>query len=97
MGIATDSVEYWSGGLQLYGQSCELQRVVSLDQENFSNHLIYHTANNKQKEIPRNRLVLATTLLGQLYSVKETAEQDMMRELRKDGIWYRLLHRIGFN
>jgi hypothetical protein len=97
MGITTDSVEYWSGGLQLYGQSCELQRVISLDPKNFSNHLIYHTANNKQKEIPGKRLVLATTLLGQLHSVKETAEQDMMHELRKDGIWYRFLHGIGFN
>jgi hypothetical protein len=71
--------------------------VVSLDPEQFSNHLIYHTANNKQKEIPRKRLALAITLLGQLHSVKETAEQDMMHELRKDGIWYRLLHGIGFN
>jgi hypothetical protein len=96
MGFMTDSVEYWSGGLQLWGQLCGIQRVVSLDPKQFSKHLIYHTANNKQKEIPRDRLVKVPTLLGQLHSVKHTAQNAMYRKLGKDSFIFRFLRAVGF-
>jgi hypothetical protein len=91
MSYTIDNVEYWSGGMQLYSQTCEIQRIVSVD--NFSNHLLYHTANNKQKEISKGRLVRATTLLGQLYTVQQTANRHMLHELGKGtttacGLWY---------
>jgi hypothetical protein len=94
MSYTIDNVEYWSGGMQLYGQTCELQRIVSVN--NFSNHLLYHTANNKQKEISRDRLVRATTLLGQLYTVQQTANRKMLHDVRKDtttarSLWYHSL------
>lgn len=90
MGWTTDSVEFWSGGLQLWGQMCEIQRMVSLDPQLFSNHLIYHTANNKQKEIERERLVKVQTLLGQLYTVQQRAQDDMKRQTGPASLWERL-------
>lgn len=80
LGFATDSVEFWSGGLQLWGQMCEIQRLVSLHPRLFSKHLIYHTANNKQKEIEQDRLIKVTTLLGQLHSVQAKAQASMTKQ-----------------
>ena len=43
------NVEYWSGGLSLVGMNtCQLQRIVSLNPRDFAKHLVYHTTNNKQ-------------------------------------------------
>jgi hypothetical protein len=95
MGFETDAVEFWSGGLQLWGQMCEIQRVVSLDPKQFSKHLLYHTANNKQKEIPRERLVKVPTLLGQLHTVKQRAQIAMNHELGKDSLISRFLRAVG--
>ena len=70
--------EYWSGGQQLWGGgigACNLQRIVSLRPEDFSRHLLYHTANNKQKIIISDRLVLANTLLGQMNDARKRAEK----------------------
>lgn len=76
MGYATDYVEFWSGGMQLYGPTCQLQRIVSLDpQAYFSDHLMYHTANNKQHQLSPNRFVTASTLLEQLHAVRRAAEK----------------------
>jgi hypothetical protein len=81
-GYQTDHVEYWSGGMQLYGPTCKIQRVVSLEQ--FDRHLMYHTANNKQRELSRsNRLVSVPTLWGQLQTVKLAAYHEMMSILEK--------------
>jgi hypothetical protein len=96
MGWGSDSVEFWSGGLQLWGQMCEIQRVVSLDPQQFSKHLIYHTANNKQKEIGQERLVKVPTLLGQLHTVKERARADMKRRLGRTTLFQRLFSWASF-
>jgi hypothetical protein len=95
MGFMTDSVEYWSGGLQMWGQTCEIQRIVSLEPAQFSKHLIYHTANNKQIEKNREMLVKVQTLLGQLHSVKHAAQAEMLRRLGKEYLFSHFFRAIG--
>lgn len=95
MGYATDNVEFWSGGMQLWGQTCGMQRIVSLEPHQFSRHLLYHTANNKQVELTSERLVKVSTLLGQLHSVKHKAEAVMRHRLDKESIFYEMFHAIG--
>lgn len=47
-GLDMRSVEYWSGGIQLVGvNACNLQRIITMDPDGFSKHLLYHTSNNK--------------------------------------------------
>lgn len=74
------AVEYWSGGGNLYGRkACNLQRIIPLDPEEFSRHLVYHTSNNKQKQLKfvKGLFSKVDTLLGQLHTVKKRAEQAM--------------------
>jgi hypothetical protein len=49
-GLDLHNVEYWSGGLQLSmpRHACNMQRISSLEPENFARHLLYHSSNNKQ-------------------------------------------------
>jgi hypothetical protein len=51
--LALNLPEWWSGGLHLVTKrhACNLQRIVSLDPDQFGLHLLYHTANNKQASI----------------------------------------------
>ena len=72
-GLHRHNVEFWSGGIQMWCGFCNIQRIVSLDPNRFSKHLIYHTANNKQKKIPEERLVRVTDFFGQLHTLKEEA------------------------
>jgi hypothetical protein len=77
-GLDLRSVEYWSGGIQLVGvNSCNLQRIVSLDPAGFSRSLLYHTSNNKQRS-PLVRPQFAGRNIqefwGQLITVKHAAE-----------------------
>lgn len=79
-GLAGKNVEYWSGGYQLFGggvAGCNFQRILPLKPELFSRQLLYHTSNNKQKQISQNRLLLVENLLGQLNAVKKRAEQKI--------------------
>jgi len=66
------SVEYWSGGLQLFGAECNAQRIISIDPDIFSRQLLFHVSNNKQ-HTRRDRLISANTLLGQLKTVSNIA------------------------
>jgi len=70
------AVEHWSGGFQLFGE-CRLNRIMSLDSERFSRHLLYHTANNKQRTKGEDFFVRAGDLLGQLHTVKDRAAQSI--------------------
>eukprot|EP00547_Thalassionema_nitzschioides_P001205 CAMPEP_0194213304 /NCGR_PEP_ID=MMETSP0156-20130528/13757_1 /TAXON_ID=33649 /ORGANISM="Thalassionema nitzschioides, Strain L26-B" /LENGTH=542 /DNA_ID=CAMNT_0038941297 /DNA_START=82 /DNA_END=1706 /DNA_ORIENTATION=+ len=77
-GLDLRNVEYWSGGLHLFTRqnACNLQRIVAIDPERFSKHLIYHSSNNKQRQRTaqrEERFVKANTLLGQLNSVTKKA------------------------
>lgn len=79
------NVEYWSGGYQLFTGvkgGCNLQRVVSVtDATEFSKHFVYHTANNKQKQLPQKRMVRADHLWAQLNHVRKKAVQEMKQRL----------------
>ena len=82
------SQEFWLGGLQLWGKrkgACNFQRILLLEPDMFSKHLIYHTSNNKQSTIDRERLVKANNLLGQLNSVKKAAMASMSSSVRKQS------------
>ena len=83
----TDSVEFWSGSLQLYGQQCSIQRLVAIDTDNFSKHLIYHTANNKQIELPNTRFTKVKTLYEQLQRVVKQAKKYKRTKLRNQSWW----------
>jgi hypothetical protein len=76
-------VEYWSGGGNLYGRlACNLQRIIPLDPSHFSRHLLYHTSNNKQKQLKfvQGLFSQVDTLLGQLHAVCKRAETVMNRQ-----------------
>jgi hypothetical protein len=86
-GLDSRSVEYWSGGVQIAGiKSCNLQRVITLDPDGFSRHLLYHTSNNKQRA-PNVRHRFSTKTVdqfwGQLNTVRKNAEARMIQELQE--------------
>ena len=74
-GLHLHNVEFWSGGIQLWCDHCNVQRIVLVD-ETFGNHLLYHTANNKQHIVPVERLVRVVDYWGQLQSVIHAAQQE---------------------
>ena len=82
-------VEYWSGGVSIFSfiQACNMQRIVSLDPDGFSRHLVYHSANNKQKQLRKqgksDRFVKVDDLLGQLNTVRKRAEDAKRKELEQ--------------
>lgn len=80
-GLDKRNVEYWSGGLSIFTKQdgCNLQRIIPLEQERFARSLLYHTANNKQKQHQKRRdvLVKINDFLGQLHTVRINAEEAM--------------------
>lgn len=84
-GLDSRSVEYWSGGIQLSGvNACNLQRIVTLDPEGFSRHLLYHASNNKQhQKTVRYRFSgrSINEFWGQLNTIRKNAEETMKKEL----------------
>lgn len=66
------SYQFFTGG----EKNCNMQRIISMNPDHFSKHLLYHTANNKQKQIGRVRMVRANNLFGQLNHVRKTAEHE---------------------
>jgi hypothetical protein len=85
-GLDMRNVEYWSGGMEIFTKEhgCNLQRVVSLDPDRFARQLLYHTANNKQRQLHRKRRIFTKVndLLGQLNTVRKNAEAEMDRRVR---------------
>lgn len=79
-GLDARNVEYWSGGISLFTarHACNLQRIVVLDPAGFSRQLIYHTANNKQKQLQHRKetFTKAETMWGQLNSVSKRAQKS---------------------
>jgi hypothetical protein len=84
-GLRSQTVEYWSGGIQLVGvKACNLQRIIALQPDVFGKHLLYHTSNNKQKQKYVKHRFAATHIQdfwGQLNTVKRNAERVRQREL----------------
>jgi len=60
-----------------------MQRLVSLDPEKFSKQLIYHSANNKQRQLTgqKQKFVKVNDLFGQLLTISKDAE-DKMKEMK---------------
>ena len=85
-GLTLNNVEFWSGGFNIFSGSkgaCSMQRVISLKPEHFSQHFLYHTANNKQRDVPNFRLVKANNFMGQVNYVTKEAKKD----LRESDAW----------
>ncbi|GKY92537.1 hypothetical protein MPSEU_000224000 [Mayamaea pseudoterrestris] len=82
-GLDMRNVEWYSGAMQLstVRHACNMQRIIMLDPANFSKSLLYHTANNKQKQLRDEGkgewFVKANTLLGQLNTIRKRAEKDI--------------------
>ncbi len=71
------NVEFWSGSYQIFTGvkgGCNMQRIMSIHPDHFSKHLIYHVANNKQRQLTGNRMVRADHLFGQLNTVQKMAQ-----------------------
>lgn len=81
-GLDMRNVEWYSGGMQLstVRHACNLQRIILLDPQHFSKSLLYHSANNKQRQLSDKKeemFTKANTLMGQLNTIKKRAEKDM--------------------
>ena len=84
-GLDMRNVEWYSGGMQLstVRHACNLQRIVLLEPRHFSKSLLYHSANNKQRQLHGKReemFTKAETLLGQLNAIRKRAMRDMKEE-----------------
>jgi len=83
-GLDPRNVEYWSGGLNLFTprHACNMQRLISLDSDNFARHLIYHSANNKQRQLSwkKKDFTKINDLYGQLLTVADDAEKKRRQE-----------------
>lgn len=80
-GLDLRNVEYWSGGLHLVTtrHACNMQRIVSLEPKKFARHLIYHSSNNKQRQLASKKRLFTKVndLLGQLNTVRNNALKKM--------------------
>jgi hypothetical protein len=79
-GLDPRNVEWWSGamGLSTSRHGCNMQRILSLDVDKFPKHLIYHSANNKQRQLhgKMNRFVKIDNLYGQLLTTQLNYEKQ---------------------
>jgi len=86
-GLDLRSVEYWSGGIQLSGiKACNMQRIVTMDPDGFSRHLLYHTSNNKQRQRTVQHKFSGRSInefWGQLNTIRKNAELAMLKEKTK--------------
>jgi hypothetical protein len=80
-GLDKRNVEFWSGGLSLFTKEhgCNFQRIISLEPHRFARSLLYHTANNKQRQFQTKRefLVKVNDFWGQLNTVRKHAEEKL--------------------
>ena len=81
-GLDMRNVEWYSGGMQLstVRHACNMQRIILLEPTNFSKSLLYHSANNKQRQLKSKReemFTKANTLLGHLNSLKKIATKEL--------------------
>jgi len=76
------NVEFWSGGYQFFTGvrgGCNMQRIISVHPDYFSNHFLYHVANNKQRQLNQERMLRADTLFAQLNTVRKAAERALVK------------------
>jgi hypothetical protein len=83
-GLDNRSVEYWSGGVNLFGvYSCQLQRIIPLDPTGFSKHLLYHASNNKQRSFHLRSHFTTRNMnefYGQLNAIRKSANSVILQE-----------------
>lgn len=80
------NVEFWSGSYQIFTgvkSGCNMQRLLSMHPDHFSKHLVYHVANNKQKQLGRERMVRADQMFAQLNAVRKMAKAEKEKILAK--------------
>lgn len=84
-GLDMRNVEYWSGGLNLYSREhgCNMYRIVSLEADRFSRQLLYHSANNKQRQLKgrREMMTKVNDFYAQLRTVQHNAEAEMSKRV----------------
>jgi hypothetical protein len=85
-GLDMRNVEWYSGGMQLstVRHACNMQRIILLDPANFSKSLLYHSANNKQRQLTGKRdeaFSKANTLLGQLNAIRKRAAAELLTRI----------------
>ena len=85
-GLDMRNVEWYSGGMQLstVRHACNMQRIIVIDNPaNFSKSLLYHSANNKQRQLTgegkKESFTKANTLIGQLNTIRKQAEKEIPR------------------
>jgi hypothetical protein len=83
-GLDMRNVEWWSGGISLVTarHACNLQRFISLDPSRFARHLLYHSANNKQRQLSgkKKSFVKVNDFYAQLLTVQKDAQRDMEKQ-----------------
>jgi len=84
-GLDMRNVEWYSGGMQLttVRHACNLQRIIAIQPGNFSKSLLYHSANNKQRQLHGKReemFTKANTLLGQLNTLRKRAALEIQHQ-----------------
>jgi hypothetical protein len=86
-GLDNRSVEYWSGGVNLFGvYSCRLQRIIPMDPTGFSKHLLYHASNNKQRSVHLRSHFTTRNMYefyGQLNAIRKSAHAALRQELQR--------------
>ena len=84
-GLDMRNVEYWSGGLNLYSREhgCNMYRIVSLEADRFSKQLLYHSANNKQRQLKgrREMMTKVNDFYAQLMTVQHNAQAEMAKRV----------------
>jgi hypothetical protein len=59
-----------------------MQRFISLEPSRFARHLLYHSANNKQRQLSgkKKTFVKVNDLYAQLLTVQKDAQRDMEKQ-----------------
>jgi hypothetical protein len=79
------NVEFWSGGYQFFTGvlgGCNMQRVLTMNPDDYSKQFIYHVANNKQRQLSRSRMLRADHLMAQLNTVVKMAQRAKQKVLQ---------------
>jgi hypothetical protein len=73
--------------LPVSSRACNLQRILTLEPNGFSRHLLYHTSNNKQRQ-PNVKHRFSSSSInqfwGQLNTVRKNAEKAMQLEMEME-------------
>lgn len=77
--VGTQNIESRSESNEVFTGGCNIQRMISMNPNHFSKHLLYHTADHRQTEIERNSTVRINDLFDQLNHLRKTAKQEKLK------------------